>query len=83
MIKYFCDGCNKEMFFHLEKHSPVEVDSDSVSITHEYEQGFIVSYYDEMPDDRDYSHYCRECSEKYEGLSSEDIYRDLTKQTDD
>ena len=22
MIKYFCDGCNKEMFFHLEKNSP-------------------------------------------------------------
>tara|TARA_R100001244_G_scaffold18711_1_gene19566 strand:+ start:1762 stop:1998 length:237 start_codon:yes stop_codon:yes gene_type:complete len=73
MIKYFCDSCNKEMFFHLEKCTPVEVNSDSVSTTHEYEQGFIVSYYDKMTDDRDYSHYCCGCSEENIGFVGSQI----------
>ena len=61
MSKYFCDGCEIEMFFNLEHHKPVEVHSDSTSTTYEYEQGFELIYYNK---ELIRSHYCHECSEK-------------------
>lgn len=67
MIKYFCDGCETEMFFNLEHHKPVEVHSDSTSTTYEYEQGFELIYYStdfNRIELKSGAHYCHECSEK-------------------
>lgn len=70
MIKYFCDGCEIEMFFNLEHHKPVEVHSDSTSTTYEYEQGFELIYYNK---ELIRSHYCHECSEEHISLVGSQI----------